>query len=87
MSRFSTSTARGRCGFTLLEVIIAAAVERTESRGSHYRSDFPQRDDTKWLTNLLVTWSSGKPVLRREWVAAASGWTDRPGDIRIKPWG
>jgi len=25
--------------------------------------------------------------LRKAWVAASHGWHDRPGDIRIRPWG
>ena len=39
----------------LLEVaplIIASARERTESRGSHYRSDHPQRDNDRWLRRV-----------------------------------
>ena len=69
------------------EVIVAAATLRTESRGSHYRSDHPRRDDERWLTNIFVSRDGGELRLRREWVAAAGGWTDRPEDIRIKPWG
>ena len=30
----------------------AAALYREESRGSHYRSDFPARDDARWLVNV-----------------------------------
>lgn len=30
----------------------AAALYRQESRGSHYRSDFPARDDARWLVNV-----------------------------------
>src|SRR5262249_2945381 len=37
------------------EAIIGAARTRTESRGSHYRGDFPKRDDQNWLTNLFIT--------------------------------
>jgi L-aspartate oxidase len=29
-------------------LMIAAAQSRTESRGTHYRSDFPHRDDATW---------------------------------------
>jgi succinate dehydrogenase/fumarate reductase flavoprotein subunit len=69
------------------EVIITAATERTESRGSHYRSDHPQRDDQQWMTNLFVSRDNGSVKLRRGWAAAETGWEDRPGDIRIRPWG
>jgi len=31
------------------QVIVKAALNREESRGSHYRTDFPARDDDKWL--------------------------------------
>ena len=69
------------------EAIVEAASMRTESRGSHFRGDYPQRDDQNWLTNIFVTRGNGHLDLRREWVAADCGWTDQPGDVRIKPWG
>ena len=69
------------------EVIVQAALMRTESRGSHYRSDHPKRDDEAWLTNLFASGTNGHLKLRREWVAQKEGWTDQPEDIRIKPWG
>ena len=50
------------------EVIIAAASMRTESRGSHYRSDYPRRDDTGWMTNIFVSRSNGDLSLRKQWV-------------------
>jgi fumarate reductase (CoM/CoB) subunit A len=69
------------------DVIIAAATERTESRGSHYRSDYPARDDERWLTNLFVERENGSVKLRRGSVSGEVAWADRPGDIRIRPWG
>jgi fumarate reductase (CoM/CoB) subunit A len=36
------------------EAIALSALYRTESRGTHYREDFPERDDTNWLYNVLV---------------------------------
>jgi succinate dehydrogenase/fumarate reductase flavoprotein subunit len=69
------------------EVITEAASMRTESRGSHFRSDYPERDDNQWLTNIFVTRGNGGLRLRREWVAKNCGWTDQPGDVRIRPWG
>ncbi len=35
-----------------------SASARTESRGSHARDDFPDRDDDKWLKHSLVSVSS-----------------------------
>jgi L-aspartate oxidase len=68
-------------------VIVAAASMRTESRGSHYRSDFPKQDDANWLTNIFVRRENGDLHLRKEWAAKDVGWVDKPGDIRIRPWG
>ena len=36
------------------ETIVYSALERTESRGSHQRTDFPERDDEKFLKHSLV---------------------------------
>lgn len=40
----------------LAEVITLGALKREETRGSHYRSDFPRRDDKNWLKHTLVSW-------------------------------
>jgi succinate dehydrogenase / fumarate reductase, flavoprotein subunit len=34
------------------EAIIGSALMRQESRGAHYRSDFPKLDDEKWKVNI-----------------------------------
>ncbi len=49
---------------TFSEVIIASALARTESRGAHFRTDFPKRDDDNWLKHTLAHRNSdGEPVL------------------------
>ncbi|HEV7216808.1 MAG TPA: FAD-binding protein [Chloroflexota bacterium] len=47
----------------LAEVICAAALFRTESRGAHFRTDFPQRDDGNWLKHTLVYRDAAAPRL------------------------
>jgi L-aspartate oxidase len=37
---------------TVCYLITAAAQTRTESRGTHYRLDFPTRDDAHWLKHI-----------------------------------
>jgi succinate dehydrogenase / fumarate reductase flavoprotein subunit len=48
----------------LAEVISLGALEREESRGAHYREDFPHRDDEKWLVHTLCKFSdTGEPQI------------------------
>ena len=39
---------------TVSALVAAAAIERTESRGTHYRTDHPQRDDVNWCRHILL---------------------------------
>ena len=43
------------------EVILLGALKREETRGSHFRKDFPKRDDTSWLKHTIATWTERGP--------------------------
>jgi succinate dehydrogenase/fumarate reductase flavoprotein subunit len=47
----------------LAEAVVAGALAREESRGAHYRSDFPKRDDARWLTHQLCRYTPDGPRL------------------------
>ncbi|MEP5765067.1 MAG: fumarate reductase flavoprotein subunit [Halieaceae bacterium] len=36
--------------------VSSGALRRTESRGAHYRQDYPRRDDAQWMSRTLATW-------------------------------
>ncbi len=47
----------------LCEVITLGALARQETRGSHFRLDYPSRNDQEWLKHTLVTWKDGRPQI------------------------
>jgi succinate dehydrogenase / fumarate reductase flavoprotein subunit len=41
------------------ETIVMAALERKESRGAQFRTDFPERNDSEWLKHIDVSRNGG----------------------------
>jgi fumarate reductase flavoprotein subunit len=39
----------------IAECMLQSGLQREESRGAHQRTDFPKRDDERFLTHLLVS--------------------------------
>jgi len=50
----------------LARVITLGALARDESRGAHYKPDFPDRNDDKFMKTTIAEWSSESPVLSYE---------------------
>jgi len=48
---------------TVSEMMARAALMRTESRGAHYRTDYPFENE-QWLKNVEISGESGKMTLR-----------------------
>jgi succinate dehydrogenase / fumarate reductase, flavoprotein subunit len=44
------------------KVICRGALQRNESRGAHYKPDFPQRDDANWLKTTVAQFNDGAPL-------------------------
>jgi len=42
------------------EIVVESGLVREESRGFHYREDFPKEDNEKWLRHTVVKWEEGR---------------------------
>ncbi len=45
------------------ECVVISALERRESRGAQFRTDFPERNDEEWLKHITVSMNGAGPEL------------------------
>jgi succinate dehydrogenase / fumarate reductase flavoprotein subunit len=50
----------------LARVVTLGALARDESRGAHYKPEFPKRDDVNWLKSTIASFTSEGPRFRYE---------------------
>lgn len=51
---------RFRSMIEVAKVIVKGALLRDESRGAHFKDEFPKRDDAKWLKTTIASYSKEK---------------------------
>jgi succinate dehydrogenase / fumarate reductase flavoprotein subunit len=53
----------------LAEAVTLASLARSESRGAHYRSDFPARNDAQWSCHTILSQINGVPKVDTKHIA------------------
>jgi succinate dehydrogenase/fumarate reductase flavoprotein subunit len=67
------------------ELVSSVCLKRTESRGSHYRVDYPERDDHAWQRCITAKQTDGGMVL--DTFVIDPEWEFRSGDMGDTHWG
>lgn len=74
-----------KSSLVISEAIIRSALMRQESRGAHYRSDFPKLDNEKWKVNIYCRTEGKEMVLFKEIVKEIKGPLVDLVKVHVKP--
>ena len=78
---------RAKDTLALYDIVARTSLMRTESRGNHYREDFPLTDNDNWLKWLTVGVVDGETRITPEEVPfEEKGWKHRPNSGKINIW-
>ncbi len=67
------------------EMIARAGLAREESRGAHYRLEYPEQDDMNWLKAITLKKVNENMVL--DTISLDPEWKARTGDMGRREWG
>lgn len=56
------------------EMVCRAALMRAESRGAHFRSDYPDEDDDNWLASIVISGQAGQITPTHDKHSRAGAW-------------
>jgi len=62
---------------TVSEMVGKSASDRTESRGAHFRTDYPQEDDAEWRARLEISLQKGRMTVKKTPVNVRSAFISR----------
>ncbi len=74
-----------RKGLLTAEIVARASLAREESRGGHYRTDFPEQDDAHWLKAVTIARRGEEMVLGTRVIDPE--WKPRDVDMLGQQWG
>lgn len=52
--------------FQVAELVLRSALRREESRGAHFREDYPAQNDARWLVNLVLERGPDGPRIQEQ---------------------